>query len=445
MTAAEIAALVHGRTTSVRALITQTLARIAERNSALNAFTDVFSERALARADALDAQLAAGGDPGPLAGVPFAAKNLFDVAGVITRAGAKVTAGDPPATSDAQLIALLEGAGAVLVGATNMDEFAYGFVTENAHDGPTHNPHDLTRIAGGSSGGSAAAVAAELVPLALASDTNGSIRVPAALCGIFGIRPTYGTIASRGAYPFVNSLDTLGPFARTAADLTLAFSVLAPSLARFDGALDTLRVAKLGGFFRAGLVPAAGAAVDAIGAALGTTAVVELEHARQAREAAFVITAGEAGALHAARLRTSSADYDPATRDRLIAGALMPSGWYVRAQRFRSFFREEIATAFASYDVLLAPATPYSATPIGASTIAIDGVQTEIRPNLGVFTQPITLAGVPVVTVPIVAPNALPLGVQLIGRPGSEPLLLALAEELERRGVAGAGRTAVAA
>jgi AtzE family amidohydrolase len=445
VTATEIAALVHGRTTSVHALVTATLAGIADRNGALNAFTEVFAERALARARDLDAQLAAGTDPGPLAGVPFAAKNLFDVAGVVTRAGAKVTAGDPPAARDADLIALLEGAGAVLVGATNMDEFAYGFVTENAHDGPTHNPHDLTRIAGGSSGGSAAAVAAELVPLALASDTNGSIRVPAALCGIFGIRPTYGTVSGRGGYPFVNSLDTLGPFARTAADLTLAFSVLAPSFRRSSSAPGGLRAAKLGEYFCAGLLPQASAAVDLVCAALGTSEVIALAHARQAREAAFVITAGEAGALHAARLRTSADDYDPATRDRLIAGALMPADWYVRAQRFRSFFRAEIAAAFAAYDVLLAPATPYPATPIGARTIAIDGVETEIRPNVGVFTQPITLAGVPVVTVPVVAPNALPVGVQLIGRPGSEALLLALAEDLERRGVVGAGRTAVAA
>jgi aspartyl-tRNA(Asn)/glutamyl-tRNA(Gln) amidotransferase subunit A len=326
-----------------------------------------------------------------------------------------------------------------LVGATNMDEFAYGFVTENAHDGATHNPHDLTRIAGGSSGGSAAAVAAELVPLALASDTNGSIRVPAALCGIFGIRPTYGTLSCHGAYPFVNSLDTIGPFARTAADLTAAFAALAPFFEAYAGPLAGLRHARLGGYFGAGLLPEARRAVDIVCAALETNAVVELAHAREAREAAFVITAAEAGELHAARLRRRADQYDPATRDRLIAGALMPASWYVRAQRFRSFFRSEIAAAFAGHDVLIAAATPYPATAIGQRTIVIDGVETEIRPNVGVFTQPITLAGVPVVTVPVVERDALPAGVQLIGRPGSENLLLALAEELERRGAVGAG------
>ncbi len=192
-------------------------------------------------------------------------------------------------------------------------------------------------------------------------------------------------------------------------------------------------------------MPEARHAVDAVCAALGANRIVELAHARQAREAAFVITAAEAGELHAARLRRQAADYDPATRDRLIAGALMPAGWYVRAQRFRSVFRTEIAEAFADCDVLVAAATPYPATAIGQRTIVIDGVEMEIRPNVGVFTQPITLAGVPVVTVPIVADGALPLGVQLIGRPGSESMLLAVAEDLERRGVAGAGAVPVLA
>jgi Asp-tRNA(Asn)/Glu-tRNA(Gln) amidotransferase A subunit family amidase len=197
--ATETAAAVRAGTTSARAVVDATLARIAVENPDLNAFTSVLPRRAVERAEAIDAAIAAGTDPGPLAGVPFAAKNLFDVAGIVTRAGAKVTAGDPPAVSDADAIVALERRGAILVGLTNMDEFAYGFVTENAHDGPTHNPHDLTRIAGGSSGGSASAVGGGLVPLALASDTNGSIRVPAALCGIFGIRPTFGTrLAARG-------------------------------------------------------------------------------------------------------------------------------------------------------------------------------------------------------------------------------------------------------
>jgi AtzE family amidohydrolase len=435
--ATETAAAVRAGTMSARAVVDAALARIAVENPDLNAFTSVLPRRAVERAEAIDAAIAAGADPGPLAGVPFAAKNLFDVAGIVTRAGAKVTAGDPPAPTDADAIAALERRGAILVGLTNMDEFAYGFVTENAHDGPTHNPHDLTRIAGGSSGGSASAVGGGLVPLALASDTNGSIRVPAALCGIFGIRPTFGSVSRRGAYPFVDSLDTVGPLTRTAADLSAAYGALDPHFVPFSGS-GSWRCARLGGYFDEGMLPEARAELEAVCGELDATDRVEIPHARQAREAAFLITAAEGGALHANRLRTRAGDYDPATRDRLIAGALMPASWYLRALRFQPFFAAELAAAFASYDFLVAAATQYAAPRIGQRTIVIDGLETEIRPNLGVFTQPITLAGVPVVSVPVVAAGELPVGVQLIGRPGSENLLLAVAEDLERRGVVGA-------
>jgi aspartyl-tRNA(Asn)/glutamyl-tRNA(Gln) amidotransferase subunit A len=200
-----------------------------------------------------------------------------------------------------------------------------------------------------------------------------------------------------------------------------------------------LRIARLGGYFETGLLDEARRAVDIVAMTLGVERIVELD-GQHAREAAFIITGAEAGELHAERLRLRGAEYDPATRDRLIAGSLMPAAWYVRAQRFRSRFRAEIDGLFQENDVLLAPATPYPATKIGARTIAIDGVETEIRPNVGVFTQPISLAGVPVVTVPVIARDALPVGVQLIGRPGSEAMLLALAETLERDGVVGSGR-----
>jgi AtzE family amidohydrolase len=438
LTAAEIAGAVRGGSASAREIIASTLARIGAAEPHLNAFTAVFAERALARAESIDAAIAGGTDPGALTGVPFAAKNLFDVAGVVTRAGAKVTATDAPAASDADAVAALERHGAVLVGATNMDEFAYGFTTENAHDGATHNPHDYTRIAGGSSGGSTAAVAAGLVPIALGTDTNGSIRVPSAFCGIFGIRPTLGLLSTRGAFPFVHSLDVVGPFARTARDLATAFDVLrSPQPAqRIDVA--GMRCARLGGYFDEGLLPEARHGVDVVCEAVGADAVVELAHAKQAREAAFLITAAEAGELHADRLRRRSADYDPATCDRLIAGAFVPAAWYVRAQRFRSYFQAEMAAVFAMYDVLIAAATPYAAPAIGQRTIVIDGLEVEVRANVGVFTQPITLAGVPVVCVPIVERGVLPVGVQLIGRPGSDSALLALAEALQLRAIAGA-------
>ncbi len=446
MTATEIAAAVRSGATTAAAQVEIALAAIAAHDPVLNAFTAVFSERARATALRVDALVAGGRAPGPLAGVPFAAKNLFDVAGVVTRSGARVTEGDPPAAGDADLVAQLESAGAVLTGVTNMDEFAYGFVTENAHDGTTANPHDPSRIAGGSSGGSAAAVAGGLVPLAIGTDTNGSIRVPSALCGIFGIRPTLGTLSRRGAYPFVASFDTVGPFARTADDLALAYGVLAGSgPARGDLAGARVRVARLDGYFAAGVLSEARAAVDRVCDALDVTDVRTIANARRAREAAFVITAAEGGELHVDRLRTHGDAYDPATRDRLTAGALVPAAWYIRAQRFRTAFLAELSALFREFDVLVAPATPYVAPAIGQKTIAIDGVETEIRSNVGVFTQPVTLAGVPVVTVPVIAAGALPAGVQLIGAAHSEPLLLALARELEARGAVGAGAVPVLA
>ena len=436
MTATEITAALRARTTTAATVVDAALERIVATDPQLNAFTAMFAQRARATAARVDATIAAGADPGPLAGVPFAAKNLFDVAGVVTRAGAGVTAGNPPAARDADAVIALERCGAVLVGVTNMDEFAYGFVTENGHDGTTRNPHDRERIAGGSSGGSAAAVGADLVPLSLGSDTNGSIRVPAALCGIFGIRPTLGKVSRRGAYPFVHSSDTVGPFARTSGDLQAAYAALDSGFMPLAALPDGLRSVRLTDYFDTGLVAQARGAVDRVCAALHITQTTALPQADRAREAAYIITAAEAGELHAARLRTRANEYDPATRDRLTAGALMPASWYIRALRFRSWFYERIQQLFERFDVLIAPATPYPATAVGQKMITIDGSASEIRPNLGVFTQPITLAGVPVVTVPVCERGALPVGVQLIGRAGSENLLLALAADLERRGVA---------
>ena len=211
---------------SAESVASAALARIRRDNPTLNCFTTVLYEQALTDARQLDARIAAGEDPGPLAGVPVGAKDLFDVRGVVTRAGSKILTDGAPASSDAVLVRRLKAAGAILVGCQNMDEFAYGFTTENAHYGVTRNPHDNERVAGGSSGGSAAAVAAALVAVSLGSDTNGSIRVPASFCGIFGLKPTFGRLPRTGSFPFVHDLDHVGPFARTAGDLALAYDVL---------------------------------------------------------------------------------------------------------------------------------------------------------------------------------------------------------------------------
>ncbi len=224
--AAEIADAVTAGRVSALQVTEDALARILERDPLLNSFTDVLAERARKRAQAIDAARAAKQPLGPLAGVPFAVKNLFDVSGLPTRAGSKINRELAPSAHDSPLIARLEAAGAVLVGALNMGEYAYDFTGENVHDGNAHNPHDRSRMTGGSSSGSGGAVAGGLVPLSLGSDTNGSIRVPSSFCGLFGLKPTYGRLTRARTYPFVSSFDHLGPLARSARDLALAYDAM---------------------------------------------------------------------------------------------------------------------------------------------------------------------------------------------------------------------------
>jgi aspartyl-tRNA(Asn)/glutamyl-tRNA(Gln) amidotransferase subunit A len=454
--AATARAVAHGQT-SAAAVTEAALAAIARHDPALNAFTCVTAERARARAAALDAALAAGRPAGALAGVPFAVKNLFDVAGLPTLAGSAINRDRPPASADATLVARLEAAGAVLVGALNMGEYAYDFTGENAHDGPSRNPHDRSRMTGGSSGGSGGAVAGGLVPLALGSDTNGSIRVPASLCGLFGLKPTYGRLSRAGTFPFVASLDHLGPLARSTGDLARAYDAMAghdpadpvcqdrpaeatlPALAR--GA-DGLRVAVLGGHFQRGATPPALAALHACAGALAATTTVEIPEAGRARAAAYVITASEGAALHMARLRGRAADFDPAVRDRLLAGALIPAAMVVQAQKFRRWYQARVLRLFETADVLLAPATPCTAPLIGQQTLFLDGAEVPLRPNLGIYTQPISFIGLPVVAVPVPQPAGLPIGVQVIAAPWHEATALRVAAALEDAGVARAPRPA---
>ena len=387
---------------------------------------------------------------GPLAGAPFAVKNLFDVAGLTTRAGSLINRDRAPASADATLAARLEAAGAILVGALNMGEYAYDFTGENAHDGPSRNPHDPGRMTGGSSGGSAAAVAGGLAPFALGSDTNGSIRVPASLCGIFGLKPTYGRLSRAGTFPFVASFDHLGPLARSVGDLAASYDAMQgpdardpaqaarpiePTSPGLDGGLAGLRIARLGGYFARGGEPAAFAAVDRVAGALGATHTIELPGTEAARASAYLITMVEGAALHADRLRERADEFDAEVRDRLIAGAMLPGAWVVRAQKLRGWYRERAAEAFADVDILLAPATPCRAPLIGQKTFVLDGREMLIRPNLGLFTQPFSFIGLPVCTVPVWTEGvALPIGVQVIGPPWREDLVLRVARALEREG-----------
>jgi AtzE family amidohydrolase len=452
-----LVAAVRARRAAAREVCDIALARIAARDPDVNAFTRVLTEQARAAAAAVDATIAAGGDPGPLAGLPFAVKNLFDVAGLTTLAGSKINASRPPATRDAAVVAAIRRAGGVLVGALNMDEYAYGFTTENTHYGPTRNPHDAARVAGGSSGGSGAAVGAGLVPLTLGSDTNGSVRVPAALCGVFGLKPTYGRVSRAGSALFAPSFDHVGPLGRSVRDVTAAFDVMQgpdpedpvcadrpaePCLPLLDTGVGGLRIAVLDGHFARGGEPGAFAAVAQVAATLGVTRRVTIPEAHRARAAAMVITASEGAALHLADLKTRAHDFDPLTRDRFLAGVLVPTTWYVQAQRFRAWYRAQVTRIFREVDVLLAPTTPCAAPLIGQERMTMDGVEVLTRPNLGVYTQPISFIGLPVLSVPVTMPGTMPLGVQIIAAPFREAHALRVGALLEAKGVAAAVVTA---
>jgi len=449
----DITAMIRAGKVSAVAATRAMLDRIEAQNPRINAYTLVTAERALAEAAAVDKALAQGRDAGPLAGVGYSVKNLFDLEGEITLAGAKINRDDPPACQDATSVALLKAAGAICLGATNMGEYAYDFVTVNAHYGATRNPHDLSRSAGGSSGGSGAAVAAGLGALSLGTDTNGSIRVPSSFCGIWGLKPGYGRLSRAGAYLFAQSLDTIGVLGRDVLDLALAFDAMAGpdprdpvslpdrpgrTTAALEGPIDELRIVSLGGYFAEGQSEQIRGAMAAVSGALGASELLELPSPDIARAAAYAITATEGGEFHRHRLKTRAGDFDPNARDRFIAGALAPAEWYLQAQRFRSWWQAQMAEVFTRADVLLAPATPMSAPLLDQMSFIHNGVEHPLRPNIGLWTQPITLVGLPVVAAPIHGAGQLPLGVQIIGKPGSEGHLLRVARQLEARGVCSA-------
>ncbi|MFM2067912.1 MAG: hypothetical protein RLZZ584_2821 [Pseudomonadota bacterium] len=461
-----LADAVRQREISATAVTEAAIARIEASNPRVNSFTRQTLARALREAAALDQRLAGCDTTAqalPLLGVPYAVKNLFDIAGVTTVAGSKVERDGAPAARDAVLVQRMAAAGAVLLGALNMDEYAYGFTTENSHDGACHNPHDLARSAGGSSGGSAAAIAAGQVPLTLGSDTNGSIRVPSSLCGVFGLKPTYGRLPRTGSYPFVASLDHLGPFARSVTDLALSYDALQgpdmhdpgqvarplePTLATLAAGTAGLRIGVLGGWFQDMANAEARTAVQRVAAALGATTTVHWAGAERARAAAFLISNAAGANLHLDDLKARPQDFEPLSRDRFLAGALLPATWVVQAQRVRRWFARQVAASFADVDVLLAPATPCVAPLLGTEWLEIGGQRLPARPSLGLLTQPVSCIGLPVCTVPVwgcasePALQHLPVGVQLIAAPWREDRVLRVARALE---IAGVVRAPVAA
>lgn len=434
------------------------LARIARRDRRVNAFTDVLADRALAEARALDARVAAGQDPGPLAGVPVAVKNLVDLAGLETRAGRGPDRDRTPAATDAVAVARLRAAGAVPVGALNMGELAYDFTGENAHSGDTLNPHDLARRAGGSSSGSGAALAAGMVPLTLGTDTNGSIRVPASWCGVFGLKPTYGRVPRTGTFPFVDSLDHVGPMARTTRDLALALDALAghdpgdpasqprpapgaTAALAADGGVEGLRIAVAGEYFALPEDRDMAAERDAllrVCTALGVTASVSWEGVEEARASAAVITAAEGTTTHYDLLSARPEAFGEPVRDRLFGGALVPAVAYVKAQRLRRHFAAHAAAAFRDVDAVLVPAIPFRAPRVDSDLLPINGTDQPYRAHIGRYTQPLSLTGLPILCAPVTGTGPLPVGVQIVTAPWREDIGLRIAQALERLGVVGA-------
>ena len=449
--ASAIAKDVRDGKTSALDVIQKCLRRIEAHDVRVNAFTEVHTERAILQAQSVDERVAQG-QLLPLAGAPFAAKNLFDVADHITLAGSKINRARSKADKDSLMIQRLEQAGGVLVGSLNMGEYAYDFTGENAHYGNCCNPWDENRMAGGSSSGSGAALAAGCVSLTLGTDTNGSIRVPSSFCGVWGLKPTFGRLPRTGIFPFCHSLDHVGIMSRCVNDLIIAYRQLEghddsdpvcipspPSPAIPD---KPLRVGLAGGYFADGSFPEAEAAARCCAEALARAGhslhEVNLEHVEQSRAAAFLITNFESAQLHFKRLQTQADDFDPDTRDRLLAGSLLPGNWYLKAQRARQVFARTTHHLMANIDLLIAPCTPMIAPELGTKTMVLGKETVGLRANIGYFTQPISCIGLPVVAAPATRlTGELPLGVQLIGKHWCESHCLRAAQILEELGVCG--------
>ncbi|SAK45072.1 amidase [Caballeronia fortuita] len=440
--ALDIAADVRARKRSATDATREALADIARENAVLNAFHHVFIDDALAQAARIDALVAQGTDPGPLAGVPFAAKSLFDIEAHATIAGSRARLNAPAAARDADAIARLKRAGAVLVGTTHMDELACGATGENPHFGAVRNPHDTDCMTGGSSGGSAAAVAARCVPLALGSDTNGSIRAPAALCGVWSIKPTFGRLSRQGVLPYANSLDCIGGFANDAGDLAAFHDALSGDASAVRE--RSLRVGVLSGYFEANASRQAWEAVLRVAALIGPHASIDMpdDEMQLVRGAATIISNVEVAAAHANLLGAPDEDVSARLRTRLLAGALGPAAWYARALHYQRRFHARMSRLFADFDVLLAPCTPFAAPRFTDSTIMIGDREFEPAKHLGMLTQPVSFAGLPVVTAPVLREGHMPLGVQIIGASFDEAACFAAARRIER-GLTNSPRTSI--
>jgi aspartyl-tRNA(Asn)/glutamyl-tRNA(Gln) amidotransferase subunit A len=449
----ELVRLIAGREVSPVEVVQAYLDRIEALDGKLRAFITVCRDEALAAAKTAEAAVMRGESLGPLHGIPIGFKDLFATKGTRTTGGSKILAEWIP-EEDATVVARLKAAGAIVLGKLNLHEFAYGPEGLNVHFGNAWNPWDAHthRIAGGSSSGSGVAVAAGLTAGALGSDTGGSIRIPAALCGLTGLKPTYGRASRAGVLPLAWSMDHVGPMTRTAADAAVLLEPMAghdprdPTTsdlpvpdyrAALTGDIRGLRVGVLRAFFleSAGLVlrQAVEQAVKRLEEQGARVEEVRLETVAHASGASFAIVGAEALAYHEEWMKTRPDDYGPDVLDRLRLGAFVSATQYLKAQRARRLIRQEVDALLADLDVLVAPVTPIVATPVGQTEVVVEGGRQDVRSSLIRLTRVFNLTGHPVCALPCGFTVAgLPMGMQIVGRPFDEATILRVADAYQR-------------
>jgi aspartyl-tRNA(Asn)/glutamyl-tRNA(Gln) amidotransferase subunit A len=430
MTILEAGHLLRERKISVVELTRNALNRIARINPRINAFITVTEEPALARAAELDRDLALGIDHGPLHGIPVAHKDAFYTKGVRTTAGTKILTDFVPGET-AELVSQMEAAGTVMVGKTNLHELCHGITSANPHFGPVRNPWDLERIPGGSSGGSGAALAAELLPLTTGTDTGGSIRIPAAYCGVVGLKPTFGRLSCHGVVPLAFTLDHVGPMTTTVRDAAIAFQAAAPEHPDIGG----LRIGIPENFFFDRLDPeVAGSVRHAVQVVAGLGAHVSevcVPDVNALNSVGRLIQLAEASTVWR-RYRHRRGDFGADVFALLQQGLLLPATDYLDAQRIRRMLAQEFARIWNSLDCLLTPVTPITAPRIGQMTARINGAEEDIRLTSTRLTRPFNVLGWPALAMPCgFSGHGLPIGLQLVAPPDREDTLFRAGAALE--------------